>query len=192
MPSVTAITDGVSHEHATMPSANFEFLVNQHKDAVYRQMLRVCGNHADAEDVLIEALLKAYRNLDQLRDAGAFRAWLAENRQPCLLATAQARGPAAPILQLSVLESEGRELSAEEPSIESQLEAGTNETADEHGHCDPARTLPRGLRDARLAECGRTRSRQEIAYLARGNEVPSSSCTSIGAAATGRCSFASP
>ena len=47
---------------------NFEALANEHKDAVYRQMIRVCGNREDAEDVLIEALLKAYRHLDQLRD----------------------------------------------------------------------------------------------------------------------------
>ena len=33
---------------------NFEKLANEHKDAVYRQMLRVCGNREDAEDVLIE------------------------------------------------------------------------------------------------------------------------------------------
>jgi DNA-directed RNA polymerase specialized sigma24 family protein len=31
----------------------FEQLVNRHnKEAVYRQIVRVCGNHADAEDVL--------------------------------------------------------------------------------------------------------------------------------------------
>jgi RNA polymerase sigma-70 factor (ECF subfamily) len=39
---------------------------------------RVCGNREDAEDVLIEALLKAYRHLDQLRESDAFRAWLAQ------------------------------------------------------------------------------------------------------------------
>ena len=42
---------------------DFERLSHQHKDAVYRQMVRVCGNREDAEDVLIEALLKAYRSL---------------------------------------------------------------------------------------------------------------------------------
>ena len=52
---------------------NFERLANQHKDLVYRQMVRVCGNREDAEDVLIEALLRAYRHLDQLRDSVAFR-----------------------------------------------------------------------------------------------------------------------
>ena len=44
----------------------------EHKDAVDRQMIRVCGNREDAEDVLIEALLKAYRHLDQLRESAAF------------------------------------------------------------------------------------------------------------------------
>lgn len=37
---------------------DFEGLANEHKDAVYRQMLRVCGNREDAEDVLVEALLR--------------------------------------------------------------------------------------------------------------------------------------
>lgn len=49
----------------------------RHKDAVYRQMVRVCGNHDDAEDVLVEALLSAYRASEQLRDEAAFRGWVA-------------------------------------------------------------------------------------------------------------------
>ncbi len=100
---------------------NFETLVNQHKDAVYRQMLRVCGNHADAEDVLIEALLKAYRHLDQLRDVVAFRAWLAKiaNRVCWQL---RKRDALMPLLQLSALEEEGREIASTEVPIDSQLE----------------------------------------------------------------------
>lgn len=39
-------------------------------------MVRTCGNYDDAEDVLIEALLKAYKALDTLHDEGAFRTWL--------------------------------------------------------------------------------------------------------------------
>lgn len=100
---------------------NFDTLVNQHKDVVYRQMLRVCGNHADAEDVLIEALLKAYRHLDQLRDSVAFRAWLAKiAKRVCW--QLRKREALMPLLQLSSLEEEGREISAAQPSIESQLE----------------------------------------------------------------------
>jgi DNA-directed RNA polymerase specialized sigma24 family protein len=51
---------------------NFEALANENRDAVYRQLIRACGNREDAEDVLVEALLKAYRNLGQLRDSDAF------------------------------------------------------------------------------------------------------------------------
>jgi RNA polymerase sigma-70 factor (ECF subfamily) len=82
---------------------NFEELANEHKDAVYRQMLRVCGNHEDAEDVLMEALLKAFRSLEQLRDSKAFRAWLAQiARRFCW--QLREREAMAPLLQLSVME----------------------------------------------------------------------------------------
>ena len=120
MHTVTAITD-ICLALADNGNMNFESLVNQHKDAVYRQMIRVCGNREDAEDVLIEALFKAYRNLDQLRDSVAFRAWLARiaNRVCWQL---RKREALLPILQLSTLEEEGRELSAGDPPIDSQVE----------------------------------------------------------------------
>ncbi len=42
----------------------------------YRVARGVLRNSADAEDVAQEALLKAYRSLDRLRDPTRFRAWL--------------------------------------------------------------------------------------------------------------------
>jgi len=85
---------------------NFEELANENKDAVYRQMVRVCGNREDAEDVLIEALLKAYRNLEKLRDSKAFRAWLAQiARRVCW--QLKEREALLPLMQLSTLEEEG-------------------------------------------------------------------------------------
>ncbi len=98
---------------------NFEELANEHKDAVYRQMLRVCGNHADAEDVLMEALLKAYRSLGQLREASAFKAWLGQiARRLCW--QLREREALAPLLQLSAMEDEGAELASqgEAPDVE--------------------------------------------------------------------------
>jgi RNA polymerase sigma-70 factor (ECF subfamily) len=88
---------------------DFEALANEHKDAIYRQMLRVCGNREDAEDVLIEALLKAYCSMDQLRDSASFRAWLAQiARRVCWqLKEHQAL---LPLLQLSELEAGGLDL----------------------------------------------------------------------------------
>jgi RNA polymerase sigma-70 factor, ECF subfamily len=99
---------------------NFEALANEHKDAVYRQMIRVCGNREDAEDVLVEALLRAYRHLDQLRDLVAFRSWLAQiARRVCW--QLKKREALLPLLQLSAVGEEGRAIPSQEPSIEQQL-----------------------------------------------------------------------
>jgi len=101
-------------------SVDFEALARQHKDAVYRQMIRVCGNREDAEDVLIEALLKAYRHLDQLRESAAFRAWLAQiAKRVCW--QLKERESLLPLLQLSALEDEGRELAGADPAPDVQL-----------------------------------------------------------------------
>jgi RNA polymerase sigma-70 factor (ECF subfamily) len=99
---------------------DFEELANEHKDAVYRQMLRVCGNHADAEDVLMEALLKAYRSLGQLREAAAFRAWLGQiARRLCW--QLKERETMAPLLQLSAMEEVGIELASKAEALDVDL-----------------------------------------------------------------------
>jgi RNA polymerase sigma-70 factor (ECF subfamily) len=99
---------------------NFEALANEHKDAVYRQLIRACGNREDAEDVLVEALLKAYRHLDQLRDSVAFRSWLAQiARRVCW--RLKERESLLPLLQLSALEDEGKQISGNQPPMEEQL-----------------------------------------------------------------------
>ena len=99
---------------------DFDALARQHKDSVYRQMIRVCGNREDAEDVLIEALLKAYRHLDQLRESAAFRAWLAQiAKRVCW--QLKERESLLPLLQLSTLEDEGREVAGSEPPPDVQL-----------------------------------------------------------------------
>jgi len=98
---------------------DFEVLARQNKDAVYRQLVRVCGNQEDAEDVLIEALLKAYRNLDSLRESSAFRAWLAQiGRRVCW--QLKQREALLPIIQLSAIENGGEALVANAPSAETQ------------------------------------------------------------------------
>ncbi|MCH7944478.1 MAG: RNA polymerase sigma factor [Armatimonadetes bacterium] len=56
---------------------DFEREVARHKDSVYRQMVRVCGNMDDAEDALAEAIINAYKASDQLKDTASFRSWLA-------------------------------------------------------------------------------------------------------------------
>jgi len=72
--------------------------------------------------VLIEALLKAYRNLNQLRDVVAFRAWLGKIAQRVCWQLKQ-KEALMPLLQLSKLEEEGREISQDEPSMEAKMAA---------------------------------------------------------------------
>lgn len=99
---------------------DFDALTREHKDSVYRQMIRVCGNREDAEDVLVEALLKAYRHLHQLRDSAAFRAWLTQiAKRVCW--QMKEREALLPLLQLSTLDDEGREIPGSEPTPELQL-----------------------------------------------------------------------
>ena len=61
----------------SLGAMDIERLINRHKDAVYRQMVRTCGNYDDAEDALADALLSALKASDQLRDPSHFQAWLA-------------------------------------------------------------------------------------------------------------------
>lgn len=99
---------------------DFEALTRQHKDSVYRQMIRTCGNREDAEDVLVEALIKAYRHLDQLRDSAAFRAWLTQiAKRVCW--QLKEREALLPLMQLSTLDEEGREIPSSEPTPELNL-----------------------------------------------------------------------
>ena len=101
---------------------DFERLSDQHKDAVYRQMVRVCGNREDAEDVLIEAMLKAYRSLDHLVAPEAFRTWLGRIASRVCWQLKR-REALLPLLQLSALEAGGGELADQSPSAEEQAAA---------------------------------------------------------------------
>lgn len=59
-----------------MDRERFERLVNRHKDAVYRQMARVCNNEEDAQDALGTALINAFQAAAELKSDDAFRTWL--------------------------------------------------------------------------------------------------------------------
>ena len=54
----------------------FEALARRHERALYRTAVRVTGDPAEAEDALQEALLDAWRHLDQFRGEAAFSTWL--------------------------------------------------------------------------------------------------------------------
>jgi RNA polymerase sigma-70 factor (ECF subfamily) len=54
----------------------FRTLVERHGRALFRLAYRMTGNEHDAEDVVQEAFLKAFRRLDQFEDRAHFGSWL--------------------------------------------------------------------------------------------------------------------
>jgi RNA polymerase sigma-70 factor (ECF subfamily) len=83
---------------------DFDRLAIRHKEAVYRQMVRLCGNYDDAEDALVEALMSAFQSSSSLRDEPAFQAWLAAiARRACL--KIKHKEALAPLVALSHPES---------------------------------------------------------------------------------------
>jgi RNA polymerase sigma-70 factor (ECF subfamily) len=57
-------------------SALFEQEAMQHLDALYRTALRMTRNPQDAEDLVQETYLRAYRFFDQFQPGSNIRAWL--------------------------------------------------------------------------------------------------------------------
>lgn len=56
--------------------AEFERLVREHERDIFNAALRMAGDHADAEDVAQEALMKAYAAFDRFELGTNFRAWV--------------------------------------------------------------------------------------------------------------------
>ncbi len=63
-------------EHARVDKKEFEELVRLHHRQAYNIAYRFAGNHADAEDIVQEAFLRAYRFFDRYNRSMPFENWL--------------------------------------------------------------------------------------------------------------------
>jgi len=54
----------------------FRLLVEQHSRSIFRLAFRMTGNEQDAEDVVQETFLRAYRQLDRYEARSSFSTWL--------------------------------------------------------------------------------------------------------------------
>jgi RNA polymerase sigma-70 factor, ECF subfamily len=65
-----------SRQEAAASRARFEEEALKHLDALYRTALRMTRNPSDAEDLVQDALVRAYRFYDRFQPGTNFRAWL--------------------------------------------------------------------------------------------------------------------
>src|SRR5882757_184924 len=57
-------------------SAKFERDVVSMRDPLYRHAYRLSGNHEDAEDLVQETMMKAYKAFDTFREGTNLNAWV--------------------------------------------------------------------------------------------------------------------
>src|SRR5262252_9685135 len=72
-------------------SEAFRELVERHSRSVFRLAFRMTGNEHDAEDVVQEAFLKAYRKLDAFEERAQFGSWLHRIAANCAYDVLRAR-----------------------------------------------------------------------------------------------------
>src|SRR5436189_3338513 len=69
----------------------FGALVERHSRSIFRLAYRMTGNEHDAEDVVQEAFLRAYRRLDQYDQRARFSSWLYRIAANCAFDLLRAR-----------------------------------------------------------------------------------------------------
>ena len=79
----------------------FSLLASQHQQRMYGLAFRFCGNHHDAEDLLQEALMRAYRAIGQFKGMSSFATWLSRIMVNSLI-NHKRRKSSQPMLELNV------------------------------------------------------------------------------------------
>ena len=96
----------------------FRELVERHGRAVFRVAFRVTGRTEDAEDVVQETFLRAYRQLDRFEARSNVRTWLHRIATNCAIDLIRARPKRETAEEPDTLERAAAESDAEPPSPE--------------------------------------------------------------------------
>jgi RNA polymerase sigma-70 factor (ECF subfamily) len=86
MDSLMELSDSVAVEQARAgDSGAFRVLVERHSRNLFRLAYRMTGHQQDAEDVVQETFLRAYRQLSKFDDRASFGTWLYRIAANCSL-----------------------------------------------------------------------------------------------------------
>jgi RNA polymerase sigma-70 factor (ECF subfamily) len=104
----------------------FRLLVERHSRRVFRLAYRLTGSEADAEDIVQETFLRAYRSLDRLQEQALVGRWLYRIASNCALDSLRQKKAEPDRAGLPGQASGGPDLAAEagEPGPERRLMAG--------------------------------------------------------------------
>jgi RNA polymerase sigma-70 factor (ECF subfamily) len=87
-----------------MNQGTFEQMVLPHRDALYRQALRLTHQNDEAEDLVQETLVRAFRGFETVRVEGSVRPWLFTILRNRFICTYRSRARAPKQLSLDALE----------------------------------------------------------------------------------------
>src|SRR5689334_19791331 len=88
----------------------FDEIVRRHRDRVYAVGLRICGSDADAEDVLQETFLSAWRGLGGFGGRAQLSTWLYRIATNRALDLVRARRPQTPLAAVAEPAAAGDEV----------------------------------------------------------------------------------
>lgn len=109
----------------TLDRDALERLLVTAQGAAFRYGMLVCGNVADAEDAMQDALLQTYRHAGELRNPNAFRTWLYRTVKNACLMSRRTRVGEPPRL-LSIDDDPAMELPATDAGPEELLSSATD------------------------------------------------------------------
>jgi RNA polymerase sigma factor (sigma-70 family) len=164
--STASVTDQQLVDRARRgDTAAFDELMDRHEQAVYRTALAAVGSPCDAEEVVQDAFLRAFRHLGAFRQEASFRTWVAS------IAWRQGLSRRRGVIQRLRRFVRPSEAQVPEPSAHGGS-AETNIIVVERLHAATAmiRTLPARLRDPLLLAATGEHSYAAIASMLRISE----------------------
>jgi RNA polymerase sigma-70 factor, ECF subfamily len=137
----------------------FRTLVDRHSRNVFRLAFRMTGNEEDAEDVVQETFLKAYRSLPRFAGRSEFSTWLHRIAANCAVDLLRRRLPRE--ARTRPIEAEALEAAASQPTPEraflgSELRERVSRSLDRLTAMERAAFVLRHFEGRTIAEIGET------------------------------------
>jgi len=137
----------------------FRVLVEKHSRNVFRLAFRMTRNEEDAEDVVQETFLKAYRNLDRFAGRSEFSTWVHSIAANCALDLLRRRAPREDRtrpLETEAFEAAASDATPERALLGSEVGSQVARSLDRLTDMERSAFILRHFEGRTIAEIGRT------------------------------------